>query len=434
MEYCIIHDKAHTVEVPLSLRTIGVENDKNTNRIYFKSPRYVNGTKIDLRDRIIKINYMNAKGEKGIYEVDDLEVTDSEATFSWLLDSEVTLYKGIVRFVICVAYTNVDGEVINEWNTALNEQCTVKEGLECPEVTQEDIDSFVTGAKLNDVENREYCVIHDETHSVEVPISLRTIGVEHDDRTNRIYFKSPRYVSGEKIDLRDRAIQINYMNAKGEKDAYIIDDLEVSEDGEEVTFSWLLSRRATKYKGVIRFVVCVTYADEDGKIIDEWNTALNQQFQVKEGLECIVEIPEEEEDVIASLLTAMRESANKASENAELAEEYAKQAEEWAQKNHSAEDIAFDNEGTDIEADNVQDAIVELTKGKGTADYNKLINKPTLNGEEFVGDMVESDPTVPDWAKTPEKPTYEASEVNAVDVDNHIPYEDIDNILKTIWG
>ena len=40
----------------------------------------------------------------------------------------------------------------------------------------------------------------------------------------------------------------------------------------------------------------------------------------------------------------------------------------------------------------------------GTSDYNKLKNKPTLNGKEIIGAMKEEDPTVSGWAKEPTKP------------------------------
>lgn len=46
--------------------------------------------------------------------------------------------------------------------------------------------------------------------------------------------------------------------------------------------------------------------------------------------------------------------------------------------------------------------------------YNDLEDKPRLNGETIVGDMVETDPTVPNWAKSPTPPEYTAEDVGAV--------------------
>lgn len=53
----------------------------------------------------------------------------------------------------------------------------------------------------------------------------------------------------------------------------------------------------------------------------------------------------------------------------------------------------------------------------GTMDYNQLENRPTLNGKTLEGDVDETDPTVPAWAKNPAKPTYTAAEVGAVTKD-----------------
>lgn len=47
-------------------------------------------------------------------------------------------------------------------------------------------------------------------------------------------------------------------------------------------------------------------------------------------------------------------------------------------------------------------------------DYNDLDNLPTISG----GITSETDPTVPSWAKQPEKPTYTKSEVGLSNVDN----------------
>lgn len=50
----------------------------------------------------------------------------------------------------------------------------------------------------------------------------------------------------------------------------------------------------------------------------------------------------------------------------------------------------------------------------GTSDYNKLKNKPILNGKEIVGTVEEIDPTVPMWAKTETRPVYTADDVGAM--------------------
>ena len=70
----------------------------------------------------------------------------------------------------------------------------------------------------------------------------------------------------------------------------------------------------------------------------------------------------------------------------------------------------------------------ENVGGGGTTNYNNLSNQPQINGVTLSGNKTsedlhlqpagsyitkETDPTVPDWAKQPEKPSYTASEVGA---------------------
>lgn len=59
---------------------------------------------------------------------------------------------------------------------------------------------------------------------------------------------------------------------------------------------------------------------------------------------------------------------------------------------------------------------VEGVNGGGilSFNYNNLINKPTLDGEEIVDDVHEKDPTVPSWAKNLTRPVYTADEIGAL--------------------
>ncbi len=63
-------------------------------------------------------------------------------------------------------------------------------------------------------------------------------------------------------------------------------------------------------------------------------------------------------------------------------------------------------------------------------DYEKLKNKPRLNGRVIVGDIEETDPTVPEWAKSPTKPQYTADELNALSKEDAITLTEIDEIFK----
>jgi hypothetical protein len=82
-----------------------------------------------------------------------------------------------------------------------------------------------------------------------------TFGVEADAGSERKYFQCPRYV-GNHLDLTGCFVRMNYRNANGEIDSYLIEDLTV--DGDNVTFSWVLSPNVVMYKGQVSFISGVT--------------------------------------------------------------------------------------------------------------------------------------------------------------------------------
>nr|DAE51163.1 MAG TPA: hypothetical protein [Caudoviricetes sp.] len=64
----------------------------------------------------------------------------------------------------------------------------------------------------------------------------------------------------------------------------------------------------------------------------------------------------------------------------------------------------------------------------GTDNYEELKNLPKLNGEVFIGDKNEIDPTVPLWAKSNAKPSYKPEEVGI----ESISLEEIDKLFNSL--
>lgn len=65
---------------------------------------------------------------------------------------------------------------------------------------------------------------------------------------------------------------------------------------------------------------------------------------------------------------------------------------------------------------------------QGTDNYEELKNLPKLNGEVFIGDKNEIDPTVPLWAKSNAKPSYKPEEVGI----ESISLEEIDKLFNSL--
>lgn len=165
------------------------------------------------------------------------------------------------------------------------------------------IDEALAAATVDDVE--AVCIIDTDTRQVSIPQILLPFGVESDEKSNRIRFKMPN-IFGD--DVSTLSFYINYKNADGFKDVYIIDDVSVA-DG-YITFTWLLGRNVTVSKGTIYFILCVRKSDEDGKITFEWNTTL-APATVLEGLEAEIIDDPEAYSIIQQLLEKMNSLEDK---------------------------------------------------------------------------------------------------------------------------
>lgn len=160
------------------------------------------------------------------------------------------------------------------------------------------------------VESPDKCVIDPESREIVIPETYQILGVESDEKTERIEFQCPKIV-GDNIDLSKYQLRINYQNANGEKDQYIVEDVETN--GENIEFSWLLTRKVTMYRGTVNFIVCAVHVSGD-TIQNEWNTTLAQS-EVLEGMEVTTPQPSEEQsDVIAQLIELMNDTYDKANE------------------------------------------------------------------------------------------------------------------------
>lgn len=147
-------------------------------------------------------------------------------------------------------------------------------------------------------EDDGYCIIDPETRVITIPPEYQLLGVESDEKAERLYFKCPKIV-GDDIDLSKLALRVNFRNAGQVVDQYLVDDVAV--DGDNITFSWLLSRRVTQYEGDVNFIVCAVRVSGE-TITNEWNTTL-ATAQVLEGLEAEMVLPEEETDIVNQLLS-----------------------------------------------------------------------------------------------------------------------------------
>ena len=134
-----------------------------------------------------------------------------------------------------------------------------------------------------------------DTRRITIPSTVMNLGVESDDSVKRLYFTCPKMYGD--FDMSTFDIRINYMNAGSEGDVYPVED--VTESDGIVTFSWLVGRNATKYKGNVSFIVCMKLNG-----VKEFNTTV-AQLRVLEGLETGELVVQENPDIIEEILTRL---------------------------------------------------------------------------------------------------------------------------------
>jgi hypothetical protein len=184
------------------------------------------------------------------------------------------------------------------------------------------------------------CTINPNTREITVPEKYKILGVFSDEKVTKIPFTCPRVV-GNNVDLTEYNLYINYENAIGKSNAYLIEDVAVS--GDNITFSWLLSRNVTVSPGVVKYSFCAKKLDGD-TISNEWNTTIANGLVIQ-GLEATREIIEENPDIIETLLTKSHVHINKSvlDKFAEIEGKPTYNGEALGGGASTAEDIAYTN-------------------------------------------------------------------------------------------
>ena len=161
------------------------------------------------------------------------------------------------------------------------------------------------------------CSIDSNTREIIFLDNSECFGVEFDKNTQRIEFSCPKIV-GDNLDLTKCTCRINYMNAKGCRDSYLIDDILV--DGDNITFTWALKSKVTAGRGVCLFIFCARQVTETGVIEKEWNTTV-AKASIKRGLETNSHIEEEYSDILESILLKINSVSLTTDVNAESTNE-----------------------------------------------------------------------------------------------------------------
>lgn len=205
----------------------------------------------------------------------------------------------------------------------------------------------------------EYLIIDPETRKITIPKSEQLFGVYGEGNIERKYFKCPKIV-GDNVDLSNCYIFVNYYTAKGLPGKYTVKDVNV--DGENITFSWELKPDI---------------------------------FDANEDTSIYFAVEAKNKDNVEAFRT--RPATGKAKET-----------------------IDTDKEIEEIYADVILDLISRVDTLEKEPISEEQIEKSVKSYLE-KNPIEETDPTVPEWAKSEEKPTYTAEEVGALPSTTVIP-------------
>lgn len=154
-----------------------------------------------------------------------------------------------------------------------------------------------------DPANEEHIIVGAD-RVITVPASLKRIAVQFDHNIETVTFDCPRYWDGH--DMSKMAIYINYMRQDNARGSYAATNVTIDETDDRIMhFDWTISGNVTEVKGNISFLICIKKTDGEGLETNHWNSELNQEMVVSQGLECEESIFEQYPDLITQLLLKM---------------------------------------------------------------------------------------------------------------------------------
>lgn len=148
-------------------------------------------------------------------------------------------------------------------------------------------------------------IVIDSNRVVTVPEELKRLAVQYDHCIEKITFDCPRY--WDEHDMSRMHVYVNYLRSDGEKGSDLCTNVVVDKDDETMMhFDWEITGHLSAINGNIAFLACIMKSTPDGEIAERhWNSELNTDCYVSEGLEAAANIYAVQPGVIDALLTRM---------------------------------------------------------------------------------------------------------------------------------
>lgn len=151
-----------------------------------------------------------------------------------------------------------------------------------------------------------HAVIDSDNHFIINPVTReitnnsKKVKLMQGDHASEIFtFEIPRYVDGHDMSLCNK-ITIHYINIGqngSNLDVHLVEDASVDDANDNLVFSWIIYRTATKHPGTLNFLIkfsCVT----DGIIEYQWNTDIFKGIMIATGIDNEETLVEEYSDIL----------------------------------------------------------------------------------------------------------------------------------------
>lgn len=250
-----------------------------------------------------------------------------------------------------------------------------------------DLDNIIVPDDISVQSNEERIIIDPITRVINIPEDY-VIGVESDEKSDRMYFQCPKIV-GDNVDLSKLKLYVNFENANKERDNYFVNDVTVSEGN--ILFSWLFSRKVTKYKGDVKFIVCAKKSEDSLTL--EWNTTVAKGLSL-EGIE--VELSDEEQSIASDYLIQLEKelSALAETENNRLLTTSSNQITNITNK--GSEQVQLVENASKKALDSIPSTYTDLQKQVNTIESvtnssatGIVETTHTINGYKYLGNRTE---------------------------------------------
>lgn len=151
--------------------------------------------------------------------------------------------------------------------------------------------------QLANPETEPHIIIGDD-RVISVPKELQRIAVQYDHDVETVTFDCPRY--WDDLDMSKLNIYINYMRKDRYVGCYKATDITVDDaDSNIMHFNWKISRNISEVVGELKFLVCIKKSDAEGYEVNHWNSELNTEMYISQGLEAEESIFDAYPDIIS---------------------------------------------------------------------------------------------------------------------------------------